>query len=131
MNTSTALFILWMLFTLVMMSVSLISLLSLQSVIDRLRVVDAKNWNENDYQTLQTVVSKNLLWILLIALCVTAVISLAFETVRTWFSENLILASLVYVVPILVLVVVLVVRKILQVRADAAAAAKKEQSESE
>jgi|LakMenEpi03Aug12_release.lakeMendotaPanAssembly.Ray.scaffolds.fasta_scaffold618033_1 hypothetical protein len=128
MNTSTALFILWMLFTLVMMSVSFISMFSLQSVVDRLRVIDATNWNEKDYQPLQQVVSQNLTWILLVALCITAIVSLAFETVRAWFSDNILVASLVYIVPILILVLVQVARKIKESREAEASAGEDESS---
>jgi len=119
MNTSTALFTLWVLFTLVMMSISIVSMLSLQSVIDRLRVIDMKNWGEENYKPLKDVVMKNLIWMLLVSVCVTEMVSLAFEPVRVWFTGNLFLALLVYITPIFVLLGILIVQRI---RANIAAA---------
>ena len=112
MNTSTALFMLWVLFTLVMMAMSIVSMLSVQSVIDRLRVIDMKNWGENTYTPLKKVVLDNMIWILLVSIGVTEMVSLAFEPVRFWFRENLLLALAVYIVPIIVILGISIVQRI-------------------
>lgn len=128
MNTSTALFVLWVLFTLVMMTLSIVSMLSLQSVIDRLRALDIKNWGEETYKPLKQVVMSNLVWIILVSVCVTEMVSLAFEPVRMWFTENLLLALGVYIVPIVAVFIVLIVQR---VQANAAAAEREQGQEEE
>lgn len=112
MDTNSILFLIWIVLSLVLLGVAIVSLLSFQTVIDRLRETDPKNWSEGSYQTIGELLKKHITWILLVLVCLAELVSIAFDPVRGWFVLHPVIAAVTYLVPILILTVVLVVLRL-------------------
>jgi hypothetical protein len=109
MDTNSALFLIWILLTLILIGMTIVAILSFQSVVDHLRATDAKNWSEGSYKTIGELLRQHITWILLILVCIAELTSIAFDPVRGWFSARPLLASGLYLLPVLILSVVLVI----------------------
>jgi hypothetical protein len=109
MDTNSILFLIWIVLSLVILGVSIVALLSFQTVVDHLQKVDPKNWNNASYKTIAQLLRENITWILLVLVCLAELVSIAFDPVRGWFVSRPILASGVYLAPILILTIVLVI----------------------
>jgi hypothetical protein len=109
MDTNSTLFLIWILLTLILLGMTIVAILSFQSVVDHLRTIDAKNWTEGTYKTIGELLREHITWILLIMVCIAELTSIAFDPVRGWFGANPFLASGLYLLPVLILTIVLVV----------------------
>lgn len=112
MDTNSILFLIWIVLSLVLLGVSILSLLSFQTVVDHLRSTDPKNWSEGSYKSMGELLKKHIVWILLVLVCIAELVSIAFDPVRGWFGSSPFLASGLYLTPILILTIVLIVLRL-------------------
>jgi hypothetical protein len=104
---NTILVLVWIAVTVVVWMFAIVSLLQSQAILEKLRTIDATHWEA--FQSMGQIILDNLVWLLLVAVIIAELVSVAFPEVRAWFGENLYLAVAIYLVPILVLSVTMIV----------------------
>lgn len=99
----------WMVFTLILLAFSVMNALTLQSVIDRLRLLNMKDWQEGSFKTMGDHLVENITWILLVLVIVAEIVAISFRGVRAWFLGHLLIGAIAFVTPILITVVIIIV----------------------
>lgn len=101
MDTVTSLLIAWLILTLVVFSMSMVNLLGLRSVLDHLRESDPTNWGEDNFVAYGTLASQHSGKLIFLIVFFVEIASLLMGDVRTWLSSNLLLGSLLYLIPLI------------------------------
>lgn len=110
METLHLLLIIWILITVVALTLVILNLLSTQAMLDKLKTTETVKWQ--DFKSMSQLALEHILWILLSLVLVSELISISFIEVRSWVGMNRILGSVLYILPILVLSALLIVRRL-------------------